>query len=70
MRQHNHEQRQILQRVPGNGGVPAFLALDFNGRDQKPGPMQKDVNSRNAKEMDGTLIVLPFMNGSDFSCAT
>jgi hypothetical protein len=55
VRQHNQKQRQILQCAPDDRGVPALPVLDFNDGDEKPGPMQEYVNSRNAAKMDGTL---------------
>jgi hypothetical protein len=55
MHQHNQEQRQILQNVPDDRGIPAFSALDLIGCHEKPGPVQKQINSGEAKQMDGTL---------------
>jgi hypothetical protein len=54
MQQHNQKQRQILQRVPSNGAVPASAHLDFDERNEKPGPMQKDVDSGNVEQMNRT----------------
>ena len=55
MREHDHEQRQILQHVPDDRGIPAFSALDLIGCHEKPGPVQKQINSGEAKQMDRTL---------------
>jgi hypothetical protein len=52
MRQHNQEECQIFQRAPGERGVPALASLEFNCRHDKPGPMQKYIDSGETKKME------------------
>jgi hypothetical protein len=49
MHQHDQKQRQILQDVPGDGGVPALPALNFVCGHYEPGPMQEEIDSGEAE---------------------
>ena len=53
MQQHDQEQRQILQHVPGKRPILSRPALDLHHRHQKPRPVQEDIHSRKAKQTDG-----------------
>jgi hypothetical protein len=57
MYQHNQEQRQILQVVPGDKSVPALLSLNLVCCHEKPGPMQKLIDSGESKQMEGILAI-------------
>jgi hypothetical protein len=41
VRQHYQKQRQILENVPDDRGVPPLPVLNLNDGDEKPGPMQE-----------------------------
>ena len=53
--QHNQKQRQIFQDVPDDRSVPALPALYFVCCHDEPGPMQEEIDSGEAEQMDGTL---------------
>src|SRR5208337_2420192 len=55
MQQHDQEQRQILHHIPDERAIPALPALDLNRRHDKPGPMQKQIDTGEAKQMDRPL---------------
>jgi hypothetical protein len=42
---YDQKQCEILEHVPGDGGISPVSALDFIHRDDEPGPMQEYVNS-------------------------
>jgi hypothetical protein len=53
--QNDQEQGKILQHVPGDGGVSSAAALDYVYGQEKPGPMQENIDSREAKEANRPL---------------
>ena len=55
VQQHDHEKGQVFQRIPGDRGVVPVPALYFVDRDEKPRPVQKDVNACELEEAYGTL---------------
>jgi hypothetical protein len=55
MQHHNEKERQILQHVPGERGIAFGPVADFKRRDQKPRPMQEQINPREAEQMDRPL---------------
>ena len=52
---HNKEECQVLEHVPGDGGIASGAVSDFVGRYQEPGPMQKEVDAGKTEEADGSL---------------
>jgi hypothetical protein len=52
MQEHNEKERQILERVPGYGGISLGSAADFKRREQKPGPMHVHIDARETDQMD------------------
>jgi len=54
MQEHNEKERQILEHVPGYGGISFRSAADFKRREQKPGPMQVHINAREMEQMDAS----------------
>jgi hypothetical protein len=55
--QDDEEQSQIFQDVPKYGRVAARPALDLVHRDEKPGPMQENINSSKTKQANRALTV-------------
>ncbi len=55
VKHHNQEEGQILQHIPSEGRVARVSAIDLKYRHHKPGPMQEHINSREAKQANGTL---------------
>ena len=53
---HDKKQRQILEHVPGDGGILSRSAADFKGGHQKPGPMQEQINSGEAEQANRPLL--------------
>jgi hypothetical protein len=52
MQEHNKKERQILQHVPGYGGINLRSVADFERREQKPVPMQVHINPREAEQVN------------------
>src|SRR5215469_18266092 len=48
----NYKQRDVLSNVPANGRVGPESTSDFIHRDQEPRPMQEDVDSGKAEQVD------------------
>ena len=55
MEKHDREQRQIFQHVPNNRGVSALTGLDLDRCDNKPRPVEEDIDSGDTEQMDRTL---------------
>ena len=55
MQHHDEKQRQILQHVPGERGITFRSAADFKRRDEKPGPMQEQIDPGEAEQMNRPL---------------
>src|SRR5438093_13748784 len=55
MMKHTKKQRQILQDVPGERGVAPGSVVDFDHGNQKPGPMQEQINPGDTKQVDRPL---------------
>ena len=55
VQKHDGKERKVLEGAPNQRGVPPLATADFDDRYDKPGPMQVEIDSRNAAEMDGTL---------------
>ena len=49
MKGHDEKQRQIFENIPADRRIASRPAVDFKHRHQKPGPMQEDINSREAE---------------------
>jgi hypothetical protein len=49
------EEGQVLEGAPNQGGVAALAAAYLDDGDDKPGPVQVEIDSLNTTEMDGTL---------------
>jgi hypothetical protein len=57
MEQHNKEQHQILNHVPGDRGISSGSGVDFEHCYQKPGPVQKHINARETEQADRSLAI-------------
>jgi hypothetical protein len=55
MKQHNAEERQVLEYVPALRGVASFAVAELKSGKQKPGPVQEDINPGVAKQPNGSL---------------
>jgi hypothetical protein len=55
MKGNDHEERKILEHIPGDGRVAMVPALDFKGGHQKPGPVQKYIDTRKTEEANRSL---------------
>jgi hypothetical protein len=55
MKHHNEKQCQILQCVPGKRRIAFRPTADFKRRHQKPGPVQKQINPGETKQMNRSL---------------
>src|SRR5438309_2256431 len=51
----NEEESQILRYVPCDRRVASSSCTDFECRHNKPRPVQKDINSRETKQLEGAL---------------
>ena len=55
MGEHDQKERQVFRRIPDKGGILVRRIMHFEERDQKPGPMQEYIDSKEPKEANRTL---------------